>query len=302
MRSEKLVFMPMAAVLLSIVLAAAKSPAAEPPAEAKVEQCTIAIIDEAEVPAQEPGVLEKVLVKEGQQVTAGELLAKIDDAKPQMELRVAQAKLDVAKEKASDDVNIRYATASEMVADANYRISDEANKKVPGAVPAMVLRELLLEVKKASLGIEQAQMEKRIAGFEAKVSKAESDAAEENINRHQIKSPLSGVVVKLHSHEGQWVQPGDHVVHVIRIDRLKVEGFISAGKFSTAALRDRDASVSVALPGGPPRSFSGKVVFVDPEVQGGDNRRVTVEVQNVEENGSWLLSPGLPAEITIPLR
>ena len=41
-----------------------------------------------------------------------DLLAQIDDAKPKMEVRVAKAKVAVAKEKATDDINIRYAKAS----------------------------------------------------------------------------------------------------------------------------------------------------------------------------------------------
>ena len=40
--------------------------------QCEVDQCLVLLIDEAEVPAQEAGVLKTLLVKEGQQVAAGE--------------------------------------------------------------------------------------------------------------------------------------------------------------------------------------------------------------------------------------
>ncbi len=108
--------------------------------------------------------------------------------------------------------------------------------------------------------------------------------------------------MKLHRHLGEWVQQGEPVVHIIRIDRLWVEGFVSAADFHPDDLRGRDARVTVALAGGRQRTFDGKVVFVDSIVQAGGSFLVRVEVQNDRENGSWVLSPGLGAKMTIPLR
>ena len=73
---------PVAALLIHSALAAA---AATPPATPNVinlDHCVVQLneIDgEALVPAQEAGTLMKILVRDGQQVRAGELLANIDD-------------------------------------------------------------------------------------------------------------------------------------------------------------------------------------------------------------------------------
>ena len=75
-------------------------------------------------------MLKEVKMKEGQQVSAGQLLAQIDDAKPRMAVEVAKAKLAVAKEKADDDINVRYARPRRDVAEADYQVNAEANRKV----------------------------------------------------------------------------------------------------------------------------------------------------------------------------
>jgi multidrug efflux pump subunit AcrA (membrane-fusion protein) len=300
-----------AALAAGIVCAAAAclqtmpAATADRPSGATIEGCTVTLIDQAEVPAKEPGVLTAVAVKEGQQVSEGELLAQIDDAKTKMEVKVAEAKLAVAKVKSSDDINVRYARTSAEVADADYRVNADANRQQPGAVPAEVLREKRLKYTEASLGIEKSKLDMNIAKYEADEAQAEVDAAKENLNRHQILSPLNGLVVKLHRHKGEWVQPGDPLLHVIRIDHLWVEGFANTARLSPNILQNlkgHEALVTVTLAGGRLREFPAKVVFVDPEIQTGSAFLVRVEVQNVEEGGSWVLGPGLSASITIPSR
>ena len=116
---------------------------------------------------------------------------------------MAEAKVAVAKEKVSDDINIRYAKASADSGRGRLRVNKEANDKVKGAVPDMVLRGLRMKYDEASLGIEKAKLELRIAGEECDAAQAEVDAAEENVRRHQIRSPQTGVIVKLHRHLGR---------------------------------------------------------------------------------------------------
>ena len=95
-----------------------------------VPNCLLALDAEATVPAQEAGVLMKIPVREGQQVAAGDLLAQIDDAIPQMQYNVACYKLEVAKKQAADDIDVRFATAAAAVAKADYDQAEDANEKV----------------------------------------------------------------------------------------------------------------------------------------------------------------------------
>ena len=78
-------------------------------------------IDQAEVPAQEQGVLTKFFIREGYEVKKDDPLAQIDDEQAKMSVQVQQAKLNAAEREASNDVNIRYAKAAKNVAEAELK-------------------------------------------------------------------------------------------------------------------------------------------------------------------------------------
>jgi multidrug efflux pump subunit AcrA (membrane-fusion protein) len=282
------------ALQMLMVLGPLQAPYA--PEEAPTEFWVLTLLNEAQVPAEEAGVLVELPATEGRQVATGDLLARIDDVTAKMAVTVAGLNLDVANEQANDDVNVRHAKAAAEVAQAEYQKAWEANKRAPGSYSEIELRKLGLEWKRASLAIEKAQMEQKVAGLQAKVKEAEKDAATENLQRRRIESPLDGVVVDVYRHVGEWVQPGDPVLHVIRLDRLRVQGTLSRRDTAAGAVVGREVSVAVELERGRKESFDGSVVFADPSVQADGRFRVIAEVENRQENGHWILGPGMKAE------
>lgn len=267
-----------------------------------VPGCLVSLIETVEVPAQEAGVLLKLNVKEGDQVALGDRLARIDDKNALVQKKAAELKLNVAKEEARNDISVRYATATAKVAEAEYFQRIEANRDVPGAVSQSEIRALLLKHREAVLSIEKAQMRQRIAELEMGVSKAELEATEDNIRRRLITSPLDGMVVEVLRHAGEWVQAGEPVLRIIRVNRLRVEGFLSASKHEAGEILGRDVDVSVKLARGRRGMFKGKIVFVDPRVQASNEFRVWAEMENKQLGGHWLLGPGRGAEMTIHLK
>jgi multidrug efflux pump subunit AcrA (membrane-fusion protein) len=261
----------------------------------------LSLEDRAQVPAQEAGALVKILVREGQQVAAGELLAQIDDVVPQMAYNVAGYKLEVAKRQATDDVDVRYAKKGAEVYTVKYQKSLEANAKTPGVYTQVELLEQKLERDKFILSIEKAQKDLDVAGLQMQVSEAEKQAAEANLKRRKITAPLDGRVVDVSCHVGEWVQQGETVMRLVPLDRLRVDGDVSAKDYLPWEIRDRPVSVVVEFARGQRQTFPGKIVFVSPEVNSG-YFKVRAEVQNRKQNGVWVLSPGLPAEMTIQLK
>ncbi|MDY0171105.1 MAG: efflux RND transporter periplasmic adaptor subunit [Thermoguttaceae bacterium] len=294
----------MTATLLTLLLATALpgQRAAAPAEQAVLRNCYVTQIEEVQVPAQEPGVLVKVEVREGDAVQAGQLLAQIDDIQARMQQRVAQFELQVAREEADSDINIRYAKATEAVARQEWFQAVEANKKVAGAVPEAEVRRLVLKQNEAALSIEQAEMRRRIASLEARVSEARVEAAAVNIERRRITAPLDALVLKVQQHEGEWVQPGVPVFHLIKLDRLWVEGSLKAQQYTPAEVHGRPVTVKVTLARGREETFPGQVVFAKPIIDADDTFLLRAEIANRQENGFWLLSPGMPAEMTIQIR
>ncbi len=264
--------------------------------------CLLSLDDEALVPAQEAGVLVKIPVKEGQQVPKGELLAQIDDVLSQRECEVARFKLNVAEKQATDDIDVRYAKAAHDVAERKLIKYLEANRRTPGTVPETEVDVQKLERDKFRLSIEKAQRDLVIADLQRQVSEAELKAAEAKLERRRIAAPLDAVVVELTRHEGEWVQPGDPVMRLVRVDRLRVEGFLNARDYRASELQGRPVAVDVELARGQRETFQGRIVYVKPLVEAGGEFLVRAEVENRREDGVWVLCPGLSAKMTIQLR
>ena len=148
----------------------------------------------------------------------------------------------------------------------------------------------------------KADSDKKVAEEEADVARAEVAAAKVMVDRHKVLSPIAGEVVEIRAHKGEAVQPGQAVIQVVNLDSLWVEGRVPAAKFARAELEGQDVAVDVVITRGEKRSLPGKVIFVKPLTDTGDTYMVRAKVENRKVSGSWLLSPGMPAEMDIQLR
>ena len=255
-------------------------------------------IDQAEVPAQEQGVLTKFFIREGYEVKRDDPLAQIDDEQAKMSVQVQQAKLNAAEREASNDVNIRYAKAARNVAEAELKSAKETIARVPGAVPATEIRKLELSVVQAALQIEQSTNQFEISKYQVDVSKAELDAAKLGVSRRVVKSPISGIIVEKYRNEGEWVKPGDPIVKVVYFEKLRVKTTFDINRIPMQRVMKHNAKITVVQK--PGMTFNGKVVFANPVVQSGGAYEVWIDVENVQEkDGFWALQPGMNAIVTI---
>lgn len=269
--------------------------------EAQVPHCLVSLIEDVQVPALESGALTSIAVVEGQYVTQGQLLAQLDDRQPRLDKLAAELQRDAALAKAQDDIEVRYADAAFAVATAELERALAIDRKNAGSVTQQEIQKLQLAKRRDELQIERSKLDMRVAKMNADVHQAGVKSAEDAVTRRQIVSPLAGVVVTLFHEKGEWVAAGDPVAQVIRIDRLRVEGFLSADEISPEDVAGRAVSVEVPLAGGRAARFPGHVVFISPLVHAGNKYRVRAEVENRTENGNPLLRPGMTATMTIGL-
>ena len=293
-----------ASLLVVIASLATSGPPASVPepllvAEPTLTDCLVSIKDEVEVPAQEPGLLIELCVEEGSLVREGELLGQIDDTERQMQKRVALIEQESAQELAHNDINVRYADAAAKVARAEHEQAIEANRRVRGTFPLAEVRRLKLAWQRADLQIEQSQLDQQVAGFTSHTRGAEVDASDANIGRRRITSPVDGEVVARYKHVGEWVNPGDAVLRVVRFDKLRIEGFLKASHHNRRHIAGCPVTVWVELDQGRRLELSGKVTYVSRIIETGGEYRIWAEVTNREEQGDWLLQPGLTATMTI---
>jgi len=279
-------------VLASLVVNADPATESKP---IKVQSVLLRLIEQAEVSAKEAGVLAKLNVREGQTVSENDELASVEDVDAVLAKKRAELDLDIARREAANDVNIRFARKSANVAKAELDRALNSKRKIPESVSQSEIDSLRLTYEQAILQIEQAQFEREVARLTIKVKENEVAIANSNLERRKIKAPLSGVVVKIYRRRGEWVEPGKKVMRVLRINRLRAEGFVDA-KSIRGNLVDHHVTLQIGIADNPKAEFTGRIVFVSPEIDPVNGQvRVWAEI----ENRDLLLRPGLRASMQI---
>jgi len=278
-----------------VVAAAAGANAGEGSPGAIEIPTLIRLIEQVDVPARESGVLADVSVAEGRMVQEGAVLAQIDDAEARAAEEHAKAELDAAGLKAANTVNVRFAKKSAEVARAELRRSTESNEKYQKTISESEMDRLRLVVEKAALEVEQAEHELQVAALTQRMKESDHRAAQQRVQRHTITAPLAGVVVQVNRHRGEWVKPGDSVVRILRLDRLRAEGFVRMQSWRDD-LPGCPVRLLVDLPKAQGVEFSGKVVFVDPEI---DPVNAQVRIWAEVENRGLQLRPGMRAKMIL---
>jgi multidrug efflux pump subunit AcrA (membrane-fusion protein) len=279
----------------TFVLAATATAAAIAGEPVEVPNMVIRLVEQVDAPARETGPLAVVNVTEGQLVTAGTLLAQIEDSDANLALERTKIELDVARRNAENNIAVRFAKKSSEVARAELQRCVDSVKKSPRSVSDSEMDRLRLLVEKGDLEIEQAQRDFVSAASSRQIKENEYKVALEKLKRHRVSAPIAGVVVRVYRNCGEWVKPGEPVVRILRLDRLRAEGFLKARDL-VPNLQGRAVKLMIDLPNDPGHEFPGKITFVDPEVDPVNSQvRVWVEVLNQDLR----LRPGMQAKMVI---
>ena len=264
----------------------------------EVDAAQVTLIEVIEVPAQEAGLITKLNVREGAEVKKDDLLAQISDSKVQAAKKVAEAEYEVAQAEATNDISVRYAEAAAKVAEYDYIAHYKANEATPRSVPEAEMKKLLLTARKGRLETEKAQLELDVAKLTAKAKGAAVEAADDDIRRRRVLAEIDALVTDVHLHEGEWVNPGDRILTIVRMDKVWVKGTLEFANVSMMQVMDRPVTVSVTLTRNQTVELPGRIVFVEPKLRHG-KYEVKAEVENQERNGAWLLVDGMTPRMTI---
>jgi len=265
------------------------------------DDCSVSLIEEREVPAGEAGTIMALEAREGMLVKEGTVLGKVDDREATAQKRIKLFEYQAAKEQAENDVDIRYATEASQVAYFTWQKHVEANRTQAKTTPEVELKRLELDYRRAVLQIEKARRDQKVAKSTMDMKGAEVHAADLNIQRRLIRSPIDGTVVKVPRRVGEWAGPGDTVLRIMRFDRLHIKGTLQGSQYGPEEIKGRKVTVQVELARKRQANANGKIVFVSPEVGLDGRYEVWAEISNWTEGDEWVLRPGLPATMKIDL-
>ena len=216
---------------------------------------------EAQVRAQVGGAVLQVSAEKGQAVSAGQVLARIDDAA----LRDAVLSAQSAVRSAQNGVQVA--------------ARDAERSGTLEAAGAVSTRDL--ELSRNTLANAQAQL----AGARAQLANAQ-----EQLSRTTVRAPISGIVSDRPVSAGDVVQPGAALFTVVDPASMRLEGTVPAQELTAVRV---GAPVRFTVTGYPGQTFRGTIRRINPAADPA-TRQVPVYVTIPNDEGR--LVAGLFAE------
>jgi macrolide-specific efflux system membrane fusion protein len=271
-----------------------------------VKYCLVSMRERVRLSANEAGPLMEVNVDQGAIVKADDELGKIDDRDVEIKRRAAEAEWRVAEKQASSDVNVRAGKKMAEVAKADYDQAVEINRKSPKTVSDTEVRRLKLQWERAVLQTEVGELELSVAQLTATAKKTAMEAAENEIRRRKLIAPIDAVVDQVLAKRGEWVQPGQPMMELVRIDKLRMEAFLNASEVSPQEVNGRNVVIEITVKD--PNSektkverFESKINFVSSQIVADGAYRIATDFENRQVDGEWVVRPGMIGNMTIKL-
>lgn len=255
------------------------APVVEEPIEQK-RQVTgdVLAIGRSQLAAQEPGLVIAVLVDEGARVKQGDLIARLDPERRELDLIEAKASVLAAEAKVAEEEALSAQAARDRDRIKEMLALESGSKPELDRAESQAAAEAArLEHAKAQLAIERARqrlIEKRLGDLE-------------------IRAPFAGRVTEKFTEVGQWVQAGSPVVEVVSLDPVEIRVDVPERFVSRAVQAE---TVSVMLPG-VGQEVSARVIGVIPR---GDMRSRLFPLRLLADNPNELIKPGMSAIGLVP--
>lgn len=260
------------------------------------------------VRAETGGVVSRAPVEDGQTVAAGAVLASIADPSLQAEIDAAQAKLNEARANlASQEAGGKPAEFTDIENNlARARFDLAQAQKTLASLERLVPQHAATQQEADAARDKAQQSELEIAGLEKRkrslvsptevaAARARSGDAETALNLARrrealslVRSPMAGVVYGREVRRGSYLNAGDLVANVGRMDRLRVRVYVDEPELGRVAIAQPVTITWDALPG---RQWHGEVDKKPVAVQALGTRQVGEVVCSIANEGRALI-PG----------
>lgn len=239
------------------------------------------LIDQVEVPAPIEGQLVSVLVRSGDTVEEGQLIAQLDRAAAELAYHVARAELHGTRARVLEAEAAHERATESLQRTTRLAAKDLASKST--------LEQSRTAATKARAGLQAARAEQSAAVKRASMRERERD-------RTDIVAPRAGLILEAPRHTGMVVGP-DHRLFRIGAapDKMLVVAPVGEADIGAIATGQTATFEAPAFPG---RVFEATVQHVspDPSIEAG---AVFYPVTLVTGNSDRALLPGMTAQVRI---
>lgn len=235
-------------------------------------------ISRSQLAAQEPGLVIEVGVREGDALKKGDLIARLDPDRLQLDLAEAKASVLAAEAKVAEE---------EALAAQAARDRDRVKEMLAlesGSAPELDRAESQAAAEAARLQQARAQLA---------IEQARERLIEKRVGDLEIRAPFAGRVTEKHTEVGQWLKAGDSVIELVALDPIEIRVDVPE-RYITRAMEAE--SVSVMLPG-LGREINARVISVIPQ---GDMRSRLFPLRLLADNPEERIQPGMSAIGLVP--
>ena len=264
----------------------------------QIEQCSVAFLEEVDVPALESGPIIALNVELNDFVEQDQLLARLDDSQLQVQRRIADIKGTLLDRRLSSELEVELANMAyqdaKLTADADARLHQSS----PGSVPQLKLQKSQLSLRRAELERERVDDQRREAELQLQVHRAETEFLDHRLRRLSVQSPLSGIVLETVKRRGEWVNQGETIATVARLDRLRVTAILNESQLSMRSAKGTPVAIHWQE-GSQDVSLRGTITSLDPLLHREQRYRVHIDIENRKLENGWLLLPGRDVRLTV---
>jgi len=282
---------------------------------------------EVHVASKAAGQILVLAVEEGARVKPGDVLATIDHATADIQLRQAEAGVALARaqllllQNGARKEDIEQAEAGLKQAEANLRVAADDAKRMRALLQSGSVTTKQRDDAEARLTVAEAQRraaEEAVSKVRRLARPEEIDAARARLDQAQaaadllaktiadctVVAPAGGIVTHKAVEAGELVTPGATVVTLADLDSVYVMLYVTELEIGRIKL---GGEVEVRIDAFPDRPFAGTISYISPEaeftpknVQTKEDRvKLVFGVKVVIPNPEGLLKPGLPADAVI---
>ncbi len=204
----------------------------------------ISIFREVRLTFGSSGRIDKIFVNEGDKVTKGEVLAKLEIAP--LELALAQAKVGLAQVEASaGQAQAARAQAQAALEQAEYNLEQLEQFLT---TPPEKVRIARSQLEAAQTQLEATQIQFKLAEVQFEAAKLSLVEAQKRLDEATITAPFDGVVANVGVKEGNTVSATTSIVHLIDPNSMELKAKIDEIDIPSVKLNQRAVISIDALP------------------------------------------------------
>jgi multidrug efflux pump subunit AcrA (membrane-fusion protein) len=265
----------------------------------------VTAIDHVDVPSRQPGVLAKLSLRRGTAVRAGDSVAMLDDRKPSLNYEIAKQETLIAEQQVKNRFPTLLKQTIATYATKKFEMNDSLYRNSRGAVSQLQLQTSKSEMEQATIDANNALAEeKQLAiNYQSQIQKEKLASLE--LQQCLIKAPLDGIVSQIHRRPGEWVNTGESILTLVRMDRLRIETLIHPAELTPQQIISCRARVTIQLSEEDEYLVpESRIYIAGAEIEADGRYLVAVEIENefIEDKlgqKSWLVRPGMTCRLDV---